>query len=169
MYQEKVRFNEYTQDLKDDIKFLRNQVLRKDEIIFKLLAQLEYKSAIETMPTRIRHQNPSSKVNEVIPEDNPPRSNNDISNDDSNSQVNEVDSKVIIIGDSLLNGIVDDKLSKNNRIKTFKHPGCTTNDLKHDVIKSIESKPSIIICHVATNDITNNVDTTSNYQSLLQI
>ena len=51
---------------------------------------------------------------------------------------------------------------------TVKHPGCTTNDLKFDVIKSIESKPSIIICHVATNDITNNVDTISNYQVVME-
>ena len=51
---------------------------------------------------------------------------------------------------------------------TVKHPGCTTNDLKFDVIKSIESKPSIIICHVATNDIINNVDTISNYQVVME-
>ena len=66
---------------------------------------------------------------------------------------------MVIIGDSLLNGIVDDKLSKNNRIKTVKHPGCTTNDLKFGVIKSIENKPSIIICHV---------DTISNYKVVIE-
>ena len=66
----------------------------------------------------------------------------------------------------MLNGIVDDTLSNNNRIMTVKHPACTTNGLKFDVIKSIESKPSIIICHVATNDITNNVDT--NYQVVME-
>ena len=41
MFQEKVRIDENIKDLKEDIKFLRNQVSRKDEIIFILLAQLE--------------------------------------------------------------------------------------------------------------------------------
>ena len=78
MFQEKVRIDENIRDLKEDIKFLRNQVSRKDDIIFKLLAQLEYKSAIETMPTQIRHQKPSTKVNELNPENNPPRNNNNV-------------------------------------------------------------------------------------------
>ena len=73
MYQEKVRIDQYIHDLKDDIKFLRNQALRKDEIIFKLLAQLGDKSVIETMPTQISRQNSSIKINEFIPEVNPPR------------------------------------------------------------------------------------------------
>ena len=54
--------------MKDDIKFLRNQALRKDEIIFILLAQLGDKSMIETMPTQISQQNSSIKINEFIPE-----------------------------------------------------------------------------------------------------
>ena len=104
----------------------------KDEIILNLPAQLEYKLTIETMPTQIRHQKPSTKVNEVIPEVNPPRSNNGMPSDDRNSEVNEVGNKVVTIGDSLLNRIVDNKLSKNNRIKTVKPSGCTTTDLKFD-------------------------------------
>ena len=36
MYQEKIRVDEYIKDLKDDIKFLRDQLLCKDNMIFKL-------------------------------------------------------------------------------------------------------------------------------------
>ena len=68
MYKEKVRIDQYIHDLKDDIKFLRNQALREDEIIFKLLTQLGDKSVIETMPTQISPQNSSIKINEFIPE-----------------------------------------------------------------------------------------------------
>ena len=52
--------------------------------------------------------------------------------------LNEIGNKVVIIGDSLLNGIVDDTLSNNNRIVTVKHPACTANDLKFDVIKRMD-------------------------------
>ena len=72
-----------------------------------------------------------------------------------------------IIGDSLLNGLIDDKLSRNKSIKTRKYGGCTTNDLKHHVMPTIEKKPKIIICHVGTNDITNKIDTISNYQVII--
>ena len=41
MYQEKVRIDQYIHDLKDDIKFLRNQALRKDEIILNYLPSWE--------------------------------------------------------------------------------------------------------------------------------
>ena len=119
---------------------------------------------IETMPTQISQQNSPIKINEFISEVNPPRN---ISNDVTNSKINEIGNKVVIIGDSLLNGIVDDKLSNNNRIMTVIHPGCTTNDLKFDVINPLRVSLASL-CHIATNDITNNVDTISNYQVVME-
>ena len=73
-----------------------------------------------------------------------------------------------IIGDSILNGLVDRGLSKNGNIKTRKYPGCTTRDLKHHVIPTIEKKPSVIIIHAGTNDLTNDVETIANYKYIIE-
>ena len=86
-------------------------------------------------------------------------------NGDDKEQHISVNNKVEIIGDSLLNGLVDDKLSRYNSIKTRKYSGCTTNDLKHHEMPTIDKKPKI--CHAGSNDITNNVDTISNYQVII--
>ena len=85
---------------------------------------------------------------------------------DKEAHIN-VTNKVEIIGDSLLNDLIDDKLSRNNSIKTRKYSGCTTNDLKHHVMPTIDKRPKIIICHAGANDITNNVDTIYNYQVII--
>ena len=75
---------------------------------------------------------------------------------------------VEIIGDSILNGLVDRGLSKNGNIKTRKYPGCTTRDLKHHVIPTIEKKPWVIIIHAGTNDLTNDVKTIANYKYIIE-
>ena len=65
---------------------------------------------------------------------------------------------VEIIGDSILNGLVD-------RI----YLGCTTRDLKHHVLLTIEKKPSVIVNHAGTNDLTNDVETIANYKYIIEI
>ena len=69
---------------------------------------------------------------------------------------NARNNKVEIIGDSMFNGLIDDKLSKHNTIKTVKHPGWTSNDLRHEVMKTIENKPNLIYFTLArmTSQIT---------------
>ena len=74
---------------------------------------------------------------------------------------------VEIIGDSLLNGIVEKKLSKEGNVKVRKFPGCSSDDLLHHIIPTINKKPDIIICHVGSNDITNNIDTITNYEKII--
>ena len=178
MFQEKVRADDYIKELKDDIKFLRNQILRKDDIIFKLLEKFEENSQVETIPNRCKDQDPIihnvndiTSINSTYNDDNahgntnelPDKNNHNVKRDKRNARNNKVE----IIGDSMLNGLIDDKLSKHNTIKTVKHPGWTSNDLKHEVMKTIENKPNLIIFHVGTNDITNNVDTIANYQAVI--
>ena len=74
---------------------------------------------------------------------------------------------MVIFGDSMINGIDDKRLSRNGLIKTRKFPGCTTSDLKHHSIPTIEKKPSLIIFHTGTKDITNGIDTINNYKQIV--
>ena len=68
------------------------------------------------------------------------------------------DLKVEIIGDSMLNGIDEGGISGLCKAKIRRYPGCTTNDLVHHAIPSINKNPDVIICHAGTNDLTNDED-----------
>ena len=92
---------------------------------------------------------------------------NDTKDTSDIKQNSPISNKLEIIGDSVLNGIINEKLSRNNTIISQPHPGCTTNDMKHFVMESIKNKPKIIICHSGANDLTNNVDTIANYQIII--
>ena len=62
--------------------------------------------------------------------------------------------KIIIVGDSLLNGINEKGLSKNHSVKVNNIPG-GTSDVILDFLKN---KPDGLIVHAATNvNIKNNV------------
>ena len=75
---------------------------------------------------------------------------------------NNADKKnVEIIGDSILNGLVEKGLSKDgNSVKVRNYPGSTSRDLKHFAMPSIEKKPSVLIIHSGSNDLTKHVDDT---------
>ena len=49
----------------------------------------------------------------------------------------------------------------------FRHPGATSEQLKEYVNVVIKRKPCIMICHIGTNDITNNVETMQNLQTII--
>ena len=92
---------------------------------------------------------------------------NSTGNKNELKNVNDNNFKVEIIGDSILNGLVDKGLSKNGNIKTRKYPGCTTSDMKHHVIPTIQKHPAAIIIHAGTNDITNDVESITNYKFII--
>ena len=48
---------------------------------------------------------------------------------------------------------------KITQLKPFKYSGCHNGNNKN--------KPNIIICHVGTNNIINNIDTVMNYQAVI--
>ena len=94
-------------------------------------------------------------------EENIKQSNKSNGEGDHISEENQEKLNVEIIGDSILNGLVDKGLSKNgNSVKVRKYPGSTSRDLKHFAIPSIEKKPSILIIHSGSNDLTKHVDDT---------
>ena len=76
---------------------------------------------------------------------------------------------VIVIGDSLLNGIDDRGLCKHHHVKVPLHPGATTRDIADHVKPVARRKPDVVIIHCGTNDLTNNVDTTKHLKEVVQI
>ena len=49
----------------------------------------------------------------------------------------------------------------------FRHPGATSEQLKEYINVVINRKPRIMICHIGTDDITNNVETIQNLQIII--
>ena len=59
----------------------------------------------------------------------------------------------VIVGDSILNGIVEEKLCGQGRlVKVKRFPGSTVDDLSHHIIPIIRKKPTNMIIHTGTND-----------------
>ena len=66
--------------------------------------------------------------------------------------------KIIIVGDSLLNGINEKGLSKNHSVKVNNIPGGT----------SLKNKPDGLIVHAGTNDITKGKNLLNNVKKILK-
>ena len=63
------------------------------------------------------------------------------------------DGTAIIIGDSILNGIIQERLSRKERVvKVHNFRGATVDDMKHHVIPLLRKEPSFIIIHAGTNN-----------------
>ena len=74
---------------------------------------------------------------------------------------------VIIIGDSRLNGINEERLSNDRyKVKVKNHSGATTEDICDFIKPEVRKKPNIIIVHAGTNDITNNTNSFENYKKI---
>ena len=72
-----------------------------------------------------------------------------------------------IIGDSHLNPIKPNGISKLKNVFIRNHSGSTTEDIKSHIIPSIKKKRDAIIIHSGCNDLTNGIDTIQNMQSII--
>ena len=62
----------------------------------------------------------------------------------------------VIVGDSIINGVIEERINKKNRpVKVCNFPGATVADMEHYLIRTIQKKPSNIILHIGTNDAKN--------------
>ena len=60
---------------------------------------------------------------------------------------------IAIIGDSIINGIMEEKLcGKGRNVKVRHFPGSTVDDMNHHIVPVLRKKPSHLIIHVGTND-----------------
>ena len=59
----------------------------------------------------------------------------------------------LIVGDSILTGIDEKRLSRNNQVvKVRDFRGATIDDLKHHLVPLLKKKPEHIILHIGTSD-----------------
>ena len=62
----------------------------------------------------------------------------------------------VIVGDSIINGVIEERINKKDRpVKVRNFPGAAVADMEHYLIPIIQKKPSNIISHVGTNDAKN--------------
>ena len=89
---------------------------------------------------------------------------NDTHNKITNSDINDRDNQCCwpsgtcaIVGDSMINGIDEKRLSqKFGNVKVFHFSGARIEDLNHYIVPIIKNKPNYLILYVETNDATTN-------------
>ena len=80
------------------------------------------------------------------------------SSDESNmdkDKIIEQKKRVVITGDSMLNGILERVMSKNYRVKVNNFPGGTSAAILENIDQLVKSKPGCLIVHAGTNDLAN--------------
>ena len=58
----------------------------------------------------------------------------------------------VLMGDSILNDVIERNLSNDLSVKVRKFPGATVDDLRHHALPIIRKQPKYLIIHAATND-----------------
>ena len=76
--------------------------------------------------------------------------------------------KIIIVGDSLLNGIHEKGLSKNHSVKVNNIPGGTSDAILDKLDDFLKNKPDGLIVHAGTNDITKGKNLLNNAKKILK-
>ena len=56
----------------------------------------------------------------------------------------------VVMGDSVLNGLIEENLSKQHNVRIRKFPGATVYDLNYHVHPILRKKPKHIIVHTGT-------------------
>ena len=75
--------------------------------------------------------------------------------------------KIIIIGDSLLNGLEEKKMKRNHDIQIRPHSGASSIDISDHIRPVLRRNPDCIIVHAGTNDITKHEDTIKNIEEMV--
>ena len=74
-------------------------------------------------------------------------------NNNGGTQGKYPDNTAVIIGDSILNGIIQERLSRKERVvKVHNFRGAAVDDMKHHIIPLLRKEPSFVIIHAATHD-----------------
>ena len=161
--------------LKNRIIDLENQVSKKDTIIDHLTSQL-FISKNESPQS----DNKKMQKNDALQKDDVDNNNNNTKDNDTyNSRTTYYDKtddqstattatttnnnrnnkpKVVITGDSLLNGINERGLSKDHRVKIQNYSGGTSETILGEIDKLVSNKPDCLIIHTGTNGITKGIN-----------
>ena len=85
----------------------------------------------------------------------------DISNNQNNFEekgIEDLSNKVVPLGDSMLNNINSCGLSKSKEVDVLNFPGTTSSDVLTKIDDVLNKKPTSLIVHVGTNDLTNYIN-----------
>ena len=66
--------------------------------------------------------------------------------------------KIVLAGDSMVNGISEKGLSVNHKVKIVNFPGSTNEKILEKLDDINKEKRDDLIVHIGTNDITYNVN-----------
>ena len=134
--------------LKSRVSTLEKQQAEKDAIIDFLLNQKVQNGIVNT--TFI------SKVSNFgIQHDKKPMNSNF---KNPNNEEKQEKKKIVVAGDSVLNGVNEKGLSKSHNVKVKNYPGATSEDILDKIDDLLKVKPDCLLVHIGTNDPTNNVN-----------
>ena len=150
--------------LKERIVFLENKLKQKDSVM-KFLRKKLVEDNCQVVSKDI-----NANVSLVQSNDS------EESSDDSKMIKNSCDGtneqfekkNIIIVGDSLLNGIHEKGLSKNHSVKMNNIPGGTSEVILDKLDEFLENEPDSLIVHAGTNDITKGKDQLNNVKKILK-
>ena len=66
--------------------------------------------------------------------------------------------KGFVMGDSLLNGTSEKRVSRNHQVTVKNFPGGTSEKILEEMENLVADKPACIIIHAVTIDITNDIN-----------
>ena len=151
--------------LKDRISFLENELSKKDTIINYLSNELitlnRSKSQDSTNGSR------STNIYESITVDN--YANDTIKETTIDTEKPANKTRVIITGDSLLNGINEKGLSKDKHAKIKKFLGGTTETISGEVEELVKNKLDTLIVQAGTNDLMNGKNVLNNVKKVIKL
>ena len=144
--------------LKDRISFLERQLIEKkpvtDFLVKHQISPVATYSNINCDNKILNHELTEAIKNKTLP-------NNNIGKGDRK--------KVIILGDSLLNGINEKVLSKKHNVKIANKPGATSERLLLEELDNlIKYQPGSVIIHAGTNDLTNGIKMLNNAKKIVK-
>ena len=88
-------------------------------------------------------------------------------NEIGNASPNGTRKRVIVVGDSMLNGVNEKGLSRNHFVKVHAHGGATSEDLVDHIKPVARRAPNLVIIHVGSNDLTKDVKTIDELQKVV--
>ena len=119
----------------------------KDALIYSLLSQ--------NVQNEIDNTKFISKAsNSDIQLDKKP-TNSNIKNSNSDEKQERV--KIVVTGDSVLNGVNEKGLLKSHNVKVKNYPGATSEDILDKIDELLKFKPDCLLVQARTNNLTNNV------------
>ena len=148
--------------LKERIVFLENELKHKDTVIAFLTKKLVEDNC------QVVSKGINANVSLVRSNDSEKSSDDSKMITNSCNGANEQFKKrsIIIVGDSLMNGINEKGLSKNHSVKVNNIPGGTSDVILQKLDNFLKNKPDGLIVHAGTNDITKGKNLLNNVKKL---